>query len=66
MDDLNKSLDDFLSRKNVTRTISPDGKEEEVCDLTTGECYVIKSKDGLIERVNKKYIIEDGRELLHD
>lgn len=66
MDDLNKSLDDFLSRENVTRTISPDGKEEEVCDLTTGECYVIKSKDGLIERVNKKYIIEDGRELLHD
>jgi hypothetical protein len=46
--------------------ISNDGKEKEVCDLITGECYVIRSKDGIVERINKKYITEDGRQLLQD
>jgi len=25
---------------------------KEVCDLDTGDCYTIRMKDGLIERVN--------------
>ena len=62
---INKTLDDFL-KKTYTKSASSDGKEEEVCDLVTGECYVIRSKDGLVERINKKYIIEDGRQLLQD
>ena len=37
----------------------------EVCDLETGECHTIKSKDGLVEKVNKTMIIEDGRTLLN-
>ena len=37
---------------------------EEVCDRETGECKTIKSKDGLIERVNKRMVTEDGRNLL--
>ncbi len=62
-----QSLDDFLEKdKLVKKTKSEDGKEEEVCDLTTGECYIIHSKDGIVERINKKYITEDGRQLLSD
>jgi hypothetical protein len=62
---INKSLDSFLD-KTYRKSISGDGKEEEVCDLQTGECYVIRSKDGIVERINKKYITEDGRQLLQD
>ena len=40
--------------------------EQEVCDLQTGECYIIRSKDGIVERINKKYITDDGRQLLQD
>ena len=59
------TLDDFLDRKFLKNT-TEDGKEEEVCDLETGECYVIRTKDGIVERLNKKYITEDGRQLLQD
>jgi hypothetical protein len=61
----NSSIDQFLNPKMV-KTQSEDGKEQEVCDLQTGECYTIKSKDGIVERINKKYITEDGRQLLQD
>ena len=62
---VSKSLDKFLN-KTYVKNSSQDGKEEEVCDLQTGECYVIRSKDGIVERINKKYITEDGRQLLQD
>lgn len=65
MENLSKTLDNFLD-KTIVKDVSEDGKEQTVCDSLTGECYVIRVKDGLIERVNKKYIIEDGRELLKD
>lgn len=61
----NSSIDQFL-KPQVVKTKSIDGREEEVCDLQTGECYTIKSKDGIVERINKKYITEDGRQLLQD
>jgi hypothetical protein len=63
---ISKTLDDFLPKNNIVKKTSEDGKEEEVCDLTTGECYIIRSKDGIVERINKKYITEDGRQLLAD
>lgn len=67
MNNISKNLDDFLEKQNaITKSVSPDGKEEEVCDLVTGECYIIRSRDGLVERINKKYITEDGRQLLQD
>jgi hypothetical protein len=59
------SIDQFLSPKTV-KSMSHDGMEREECDLQTGECYVIRSKDGIVERINKKYITEDGRQLLQD
>jgi len=63
-DNINKSLDSFLSnRLNKTRL---DSTTEEICDLQTGECYKLKTKDGIVERVNKTYIIEDGRQLIMD
>lgn len=62
---LKNSIDQFLNPKQV-RNLSNDGLEKEECDLHTGECYVIRSKDGIVERINKKYITEDGRQLLRD
>jgi len=62
---INNTLDSFMNPKNV-KSISNDGMEREECDLKTGECYVIRSKDGIVERINKKFITEDGRQLLQD
>ena len=49
--DLQKQLEQFLQ----------DG--EVFCE--DGECY-IRTKDGIVEKINKKYITEDGRQLLND
>jgi hypothetical protein len=62
---INNSINQFLNPKEV-RKVSNDGMEREECDMVTGECYVIRSKDGIVERINKKYITEDGRQLLQD
>jgi hypothetical protein len=62
---LNNTVDNFLSPKMTKRT-SNDGMEREECDLMTGECYTIREKDGIVERINKKYITNDGRQLLQD
>ena len=60
---LNNAIDNFLENK-TSRKLSDTQSEE--CDLETGECYVVTSKDGIVERINKKYIVEDGRQLLSD
>lgn len=59
MNTLNKNINDFLDEDQ--------NQGEEVCDFNTGVCY-IKSKDGLIERtlIEKKLVMEDGRELLRE
>lgn len=58
MDNLNQKLDNFVN--NGTEMV-------RVCDPITGQC-VIKAKDGLIERtvIEKKLVVEDGRELLRE
>ena len=45
-------LDDYL--KKDTRITQKDNGNgyQEVCDLDTGDCYTIRMKDGLIERVD--------------
>ena len=63
-ENFNKSLDNFESKTKTTKKLN--NTETEECDLQTGECYVIRSKDGIVERINKKYITEDGRQLLQD
>ena len=52
---IKNTLDNFLSPKQVKK-VSQDGMEREECDLVTGECYTIREKDGIVERINKKYI----------
>tara|TARA_R100001198_G_C5092109_1_gene128415 strand:- start:149 stop:388 length:240 start_codon:yes stop_codon:yes gene_type:complete len=49
---LKQKLGNFLGKK--TDNIVDNGQTAEgqqVCDLDTGICYTIKSRDGLIERV---------------
>jgi hypothetical protein len=65
MNKINNSVDQFLSPK-TSRQVSKNEMEREECDLQTGECYIIRSKDGIVERINKKYVTEDGRQLLQD
>lgn len=62
---LHKVADKFL-QPNATPKSTADGSEIEFCDAQTGECYVMRSKDGIVERINKKFITEDGRQLLQD
>ena len=62
---LKNGLDDFLN-STITKNVSPDGMETEECNLQTGECYTIRSVDGIVERINKKYVTDDGRQLLID
>ena len=45
-------LDNYLG-KNTRMSEKDNGNGfKEVCDLDTGECYTIRMKDGLIERVD--------------
>jgi hypothetical protein len=45
-------LDNYLQKDSriSERQISQEYKE--VCDLDTGDCYTVRMKDGLIERVD--------------
>jgi hypothetical protein len=65
MKNIEKKLDTFLGNKEVNKNLKIEEEGfEEVCDKETGECKTIRTKDGLIERVNKKMITQDGRTLL--
>ena len=68
-------LENYLGKKtNFSDRNLPDGTKE-VCDLDTGICYIVREKDGLIERVqnntfvNKQVMVETGngiKTLLND
>ena len=62
---LKNSLDKF-SNQTIIKNVSDDGMEYEQCDLQSGECYTMRSIDGIVELINKKYITDDGRQLLED
>tara|TARA_R110002074_G_scaffold319152_1_gene489582 strand:+ start:251 stop:490 length:240 start_codon:yes stop_codon:yes gene_type:complete len=52
-ENLKQKLGNFLGKKTdnvVEHGENDNGKE--VCDLDTGICYTIRTKDGLIERVD--------------
>ena len=51
--ELNKALEGFLNTEN----------KDQNMDCTSGVC-VIKGDKSLVERINKKIITEDGRQLL--
>ena len=53
-ENLKHKLENFLGKSadNVVHKSSTINKEsQEVCDLDTGICYTVRSRDGLIERV---------------
>jgi hypothetical protein len=72
---LNMLLDNYLGKSvKFTEKDNGDGTKQ-VCDLDTGDCYVVRERDGLIERVdnqtmaNRKVKVETVRgikQLLND
>ena len=58
-DKLENGINNFLSDEEMKRQL----EQQESIDCTSGVC-VIKGDKSLIERINKKIITEDGRELL--
>jgi hypothetical protein len=57
-------LENYLGRKTQTSEKDMGDGTKQICDLQTGECYTVRMKDGLIERVdntmktNKKIQVE--------
>jgi hypothetical protein len=45
-------LDSYLGKNTKTSEKDLGDGTKQVCDLDTGECYVVRMKDGLIERVD--------------
>ena len=64
---LNNMLNQYLG-KNVRMSEKDNGDgTKQVCDLDTGDCYVVRERDGLIERaghqttINRKVKVETAR-----
>ena len=49
---LKQTLSNFLGKKtdNIVEN-GTNGEGQQVCDLDTGICYTVRTRDGLIERV---------------
>lgn len=45
-------LDNYLKKDTRISEKQIENGYKEVCDLDTGDCYTIRMKDGLIERVD--------------
>jgi hypothetical protein len=45
-------LDNYLGKNTRMSEKNAGNGYKEVCDLDTGDCYTIREKDGLIERVD--------------
>jgi hypothetical protein len=45
-------LDNYLGKNTRLSEKDAGNGYKEVCDLDTGDCYTIREKDGLIERVD--------------
>jgi hypothetical protein len=45
-------LDDYLRKDTRVTEKQTQNGYKEVCDLDTGDCYTVRMKDGLIERVD--------------
>ena len=77
-EDLKKKLGNFIGKNTtniVEKSSAVDNTSKEVCDLDTGVCYTVRTRDGLIERnengvmLNKKVQVEspngDVKQLLN-
>ncbi len=47
-----EALDRYLGKNTRIAETDKGNGYKEVCDLDTGDCYTVRMKDGLIERVN--------------
>lgn len=73
---IQETLDKYLGKHTSYTEKQTDAEGfKEVCDLETGDCYKVRMKDGLIERVdylinkNKKVQVETPhgfKQLLND
>ena len=45
-------LDGYLQKDTKITEMDKGNGYKEVCDLDTGDCYTVRMKDGLIERVD--------------
>ena len=45
-------LDQYLSKDTRITEKNTGNGYKEVCDLDTGDCYTVRMRDGLIERVD--------------
>tara|TARA_R110000744_G_scaffold377128_1_gene491899 strand:- start:252 stop:497 length:246 start_codon:yes stop_codon:yes gene_type:complete len=66
-EDLKKKLGNFIGKNTtniVEKSSAVDNTSKEVCDLDTGICYTVRTRDGLIERnengmmLNRKVQVE--------
>ena len=64
-------LDNYLGKSTRISEKDSGNGFKEVCDLDTGDCYTVRMKDGLIERVentmtiNKKVRVETPHGVKH-
>ncbi len=73
--DINSALDSYLGKNARISQKDMGNGYNQVCDLDTGDCYTVRIKDGLIERVdntmstNRKIQVETSngiKQLLND
>ena len=50
--DIKNLLDNYLNKNTRITETNMNNGYKEVCDLDTGDCYTVRMKDGLIERVD--------------
>ena len=50
--DVKLILDNYLGKNTRVSEKDKGNGYKEVCDLDTGDCYTVRMKDGLIERVD--------------
>ena len=69
--ELNQMLNQYLG-KNVRMSTTDNGDgTKQVCDLDTGDCYVVRERDGLIERaghdvtLNRRVRVETPNGIKH-
>ena len=54
---LKEKLDGFLGKDTRIQEMSNTPEGQEVCDLDTGICYTVRTRDGLIERVENQHAL---------
>ena len=51
-----EAIDKYLGKNTRITERDAGNGFKEVCDLDTGDCYTVRMKDGLIERVDNTYM----------